>query len=306
MRSVRIPKVKTKNTPWRVRDFKMFFNRRGIMRQPRNDKKTFQKIQDDKNGKNERKFFRCKDQNSLIGECPKPPKDKNQRAFIGGSWSDSGEEDDEKANDETCLMAQASKLLHMDIFDPSIAQSYRGNLYTLVIVDDYSSIHYPKKHTIEIKESLNVTFDETPPPFKTSPLVDDDLDEEEAIKVTKKKNLENGVEDETLEIDEVVSIKESRNHPLEIVIGNLNQRTLSLISSQATCYFNLIFILVLHVHLEIESDYYDMINYDDNDNDDDDDRRIMEAKLSKKAIVSVTASERAENVEFRRTEEDEL
>ncbi|GJT86121.1 retrovirus-related pol polyprotein from transposon TNT 1-94 [Tanacetum coccineum] len=33
------------------------------------------------------------------------------------------------------------------------------------------------KHTRKIKESLNVTFDETPPPAKTSPLVDDDLDE---------------------------------------------------------------------------------------------------------------------------------
>ncbi|GJW00518.1 retrovirus-related pol polyprotein from transposon TNT 1-94 [Tanacetum coccineum] len=52
------------------------------------------------------------------------------------------------------------------------------------------------KHTRKIKESLNVTFDETPPPSKTSPLVDDDLDEEEAIRATKKKNLENVVEDE--------------------------------------------------------------------------------------------------------------
>ncbi|GKA58420.1 retrovirus-related pol polyprotein from transposon TNT 1-94 [Tanacetum coccineum] len=72
-----------------------------------------------------------------------------------------------------------------------------------------------------------MTFDETSPPSKTSPLVDDDLDEEEAIKVTKKKILENDIKDETLEIDEVVNIKESRNHPLENVIGNLNQRTLS-------------------------------------------------------------------------------
>ncbi|GJT80075.1 hypothetical protein Tco_1054417 [Tanacetum coccineum] len=48
------------------------------------------------------------DPNHLIGECPIPPKDKNQRAFVGGSWSDSGEEDDVKANDETCLVAQAS------------------------------------------------------------------------------------------------------------------------------------------------------------------------------------------------------
>ncbi|GJU64699.1 retrovirus-related pol polyprotein from transposon TNT 1-94 [Tanacetum coccineum] len=60
----------------------------------------------------------------------------------------------------------------------------------------------------------------------TSPLVDDDLDEEEEIKVTEKKNLENDIVDETLEIDEIVNIKESRNHPLENVIGNLNQRTL--------------------------------------------------------------------------------
>nr|GEW92905.1 hypothetical protein [Tanacetum cinerariifolium]GEX12061.1 hypothetical protein [Tanacetum cinerariifolium] len=41
-------------------------------------------------------------------ECPKPPKDKNQRAFVGGSWSDSSEEEDEKVKDETYLVAQAS------------------------------------------------------------------------------------------------------------------------------------------------------------------------------------------------------
>ncbi|GKG40395.1 hypothetical protein Tco_0467172, partial [Tanacetum coccineum] len=45
--------------------------------------------------------------------------------------------------------------------------------------------------------------------------VDDDLDEEEAVKVTEKKNLENDSEDETLEVDEIVNIKESKNHPLE-------------------------------------------------------------------------------------------
>ncbi|GKF28978.1 retrovirus-related pol polyprotein from transposon TNT 1-94, partial [Tanacetum coccineum] len=83
------------------------------------------------------------------------------------------------------------------------------------------------KHTIKIEELLNVTFDETPSPSKTTPLVDDDLDEEEAFKVTEKKNLENDIEDETIEIDEIVNIKESMNHPLENVIGNLNQRTLS-------------------------------------------------------------------------------
>ncbi|GJR35940.1 hypothetical protein Tco_1211624, partial [Tanacetum coccineum] len=92
-----------------VRDFKKLFKRRGrFVRQPRNDKKTFQRSRDDKNSKSKRKCFRCGYPNHLIGEFPKPPKDKNQRAFIGGSWSDSSEEDDEKAKDETCLVAQTS------------------------------------------------------------------------------------------------------------------------------------------------------------------------------------------------------
>ncbi|GJS88194.1 retrovirus-related pol polyprotein from transposon TNT 1-94 [Tanacetum coccineum] len=424
-----------------VRDLKKFFKRRGrFARQPRNDKKMFQRSRDDKNGKNNRKCFRCGDPNHLIGECPKPPKDKNQRAFVGGSWSDSGDEDDEKVKDETCLVAQASneiclgvdlepdewikdsrcskhmtgnrklfssykaynrvnvifgsnlrgniigkgtilidylkiynveqvdnlrfnllsegqicdnkcrvnfskhdseitndgkvigrgirkkglyvmklgnkpedkiclaaidenstlwdrrlgyanmcliqslaskelvrnlpklkfdqhfcdackiikqahashkaknivsmtrclELLHMDLFGPSAVWSYEGKRYTLVIVDDYSraipgktpyellrgrkpTLDYFRvfgsysqnnkayiirnKHIMKIEKSLNVTFDETPPPSKTSPLVDDDLDEEEAIKATEKRNLENDIEDETLVIDKIVNIK---------------------------------------------------------------------------------------------------
>ncbi|GJW63541.1 hypothetical protein Tco_0115425 [Tanacetum coccineum] len=80
-----------------VRDFKKFFKRRGrFVRQPRDDKKTFQRIRDDKNSKSDRKCFICGGLNHLIGEYSKPPKDKNQRAFVGGSWSDSGEEDDRK------------------------------------------------------------------------------------------------------------------------------------------------------------------------------------------------------------------
>ncbi|GJV29377.1 zf-CCHC domain-containing protein [Tanacetum coccineum] len=388
-----------------VRDFKKFFKRRGrFVRQPRNDKKTFQRSRDDKNGKSERKCFRCGDPNHLIGECPKPPRDKNQRAFVGGSWSDSGEEDDEKIQDETCLVAQAPNEVcsessyfsdeNSSIDDLALDNEYdklckmslkiitknkrlkaiRNSLenelrelkdklstleknkgvdldcakcHTLKIENEklkeestrlnkfensthclnemlsnqkpsgdklglgFNSFEASSSGTKEIKfvkaqkktssdggpinisgplqaapkinmgpppatsgfersiclgvdlepdewikdsgcskhmmgnrklfssykaynggnvifgsnlrESLNVTFDETPPPSKTSPLVDDDLDEEEAIREIKKKNLENVVEDETLEIDEIVNIKESRNHPLENVIGNLNQ-----------------------------------------------------------------------------------
>ncbi|GKE51539.1 retrovirus-related pol polyprotein from transposon TNT 1-94 [Tanacetum coccineum] len=99
-----------------VRDFKKIFKRRcRFVRQPRDEKKSFQRSKDDKNGKSGRKCFRCGDPNHLIGECPKPPRNKNQRAFFEGSWSDSGDDEEEKIKDETCLMAQASNEICLGI-----------------------------------------------------------------------------------------------------------------------------------------------------------------------------------------------
>nr|GEV74456.1 copia protein [Tanacetum cinerariifolium] len=221
-------------------DFKKFFKRRGrFVRQPRNDKKTFQRSCDDKNGKSDRKCFRCDDPNHLIRECPKPPKDKrlghaNMRLIQSLASKELARnlhkfKFDQHFCDACKLGKQAHashkaknivsttrclELLHMDLFGPSAVWIYRGNRYTLVIVDDYSSKAYIilNKHTGKVKESLNVTFDETPTPSNTSSLVDDDLDKDEAIKIIEK-NLENDIMDETLEIDEIVNIKESRNHP---------------------------------------------------------------------------------------------
>ncbi|GJZ21336.1 retrovirus-related pol polyprotein from transposon TNT 1-94 [Tanacetum coccineum] len=79
---------------------------------------------------------------------------------------------------------------------------------------------------MKVKESLNVTFDETPPPPKTSPLEDDDLVKKEAIEVNKRRPLGNDLKDKSLENNEIINIKESKSHPLDNVIGNLNQRTL--------------------------------------------------------------------------------
>ncbi|GKE09927.1 retrovirus-related pol polyprotein from transposon TNT 1-94, partial [Tanacetum coccineum] len=42
-------------------------------------------------------------------------RDKNQRAFVRGSWSDSGEEDNEKVNNEACLVAQASSEICLEV-----------------------------------------------------------------------------------------------------------------------------------------------------------------------------------------------
>nr|GEY41717.1 retrovirus-related Pol polyprotein from transposon TNT 1-94 [Tanacetum cinerariifolium] len=90
-----------------VKEFKKFLKRRGrFVRQPRGDRKTFQRSRNDGYGKSERKCFRCGDLN-LIRECSKPTKNNDQRAFIGGAWSDNGEDKVEKTKYETCLVAQA-------------------------------------------------------------------------------------------------------------------------------------------------------------------------------------------------------
>ncbi|GJW58584.1 hypothetical protein Tco_0105315 [Tanacetum coccineum] len=97
-----------------VRDFKMFFRRKGrFVRQPREEKNSFRK-RDDKKGKSDRKFFRCEDPNYLIGECPKPPRNKEQKAFVRGSWNDSENENEDKTIKETCLIAQSSNEVTLD------------------------------------------------------------------------------------------------------------------------------------------------------------------------------------------------
>ncbi|GJX14749.1 hypothetical protein Tco_0206507 [Tanacetum coccineum] len=70
---------------------------------------------------------------------------------------------------------------------------------------------------MKVEESLNVTFDECPPPTKLSPLVDDDVGEEEAIRNNTKVVNNNNEEDDSIEVDEVINIKESKNHPLDQV-----------------------------------------------------------------------------------------
>ncbi|GJY39885.1 hypothetical protein Tco_0426249 [Tanacetum coccineum] len=68
---------------------------------------------------------------------------------------------------------------------------------------------------MKFKESLNVTFDESPPPTKLSPLVDDDVGEEEAIKKNTKIVNTNNEEDESIEVDKIFNINESKNHSLD-------------------------------------------------------------------------------------------
>ncbi|GJS60076.1 hypothetical protein Tco_0654860 [Tanacetum coccineum] len=64
-----------------VRDFKKFFKRRGrFVRQPYEERKSFQINKDDKNGKGERKCFKCGDPNHLVGDKIDKRSDKMPKA----------------------------------------------------------------------------------------------------------------------------------------------------------------------------------------------------------------------------------
>nr|GFB27356.1 zf-CCHC domain-containing protein/DUF4219 domain-containing protein/UBN2 domain-containing protein [Tanacetum cinerariifolium] len=47
----------------------------------------------------------------ISSESVKLSRNYNQRAFVGGSWSDSDEDEEERTKDEKCLMANASNEL---------------------------------------------------------------------------------------------------------------------------------------------------------------------------------------------------
>ncbi|GJW57625.1 hypothetical protein Tco_0104356 [Tanacetum coccineum] len=88
-----------------VRDFKKFFKRRGrFVRQPHEERKSFQRNKDDKNGKGERKCF-------------------------------NDEDEEEKTNDEKCLMAKASnevtKMPKATTTDISLTKSYIPKVFKI-------------------------------------------------------------------------------------------------------------------------------------------------------------------------------
>ncbi|GJZ54785.1 zf-CCHC domain-containing protein [Tanacetum coccineum] len=117
-----------------MRDFKKFFTRRGsFIRQPHDERKSSQRNKDDKNSKSERKCFKCGDPNHLIGECPKLSRNYNQRAFVGGSWSDNDKDEEEKTKDGKCLMAKAS---NEDLASLAYSQETDGPYHTYLPTPD--------------------------------------------------------------------------------------------------------------------------------------------------------------------------
>ncbi|GJR89080.1 hypothetical protein Tco_0213091 [Tanacetum coccineum] len=139
---------------------------------------------------------RCGDSNHLIEECLKSSRNNNQRAFIGGAWSDSGEDEEEKNKDETCLVAQASNEICLGI-----------NLEP----DEWIKNSGCSKHMMGNQRLFST--------YQAYNRV-----KKEAIEVNKTKPLGNDLEDKSLENNEIINIKESKSHPVDNVIGNLKSK----------------------------------------------------------------------------------
>ncbi|GJR58541.1 copia protein [Tanacetum coccineum] len=167
--------------------------------------------------------FRCGDPNHLIGECPKPPRSKHQRDFVGGTWSDSSEDGEEKTKDETCLVAQTSN----DVL--SETEFYNDDLSSIDELDLDSEYNRLCKLGLKICLGINLEPDEWIKDSGCSKHMKGNRKlfstykayngvEEEAIKVNETRPLGNDVEDKSLENNEIINIKESKGYSIENVI----------------------------------------------------------------------------------------
>ncbi|GJY31532.1 hypothetical protein Tco_0415027 [Tanacetum coccineum] len=219
-----------------IRDFKKFFRRRGkFVRQPHDDKKNFQKIMEDKKEKEDRRCFKCDDPNHFISDYPKHSYN-DQKAFVVRCWSDS-EEDFKKEenflmaldNNEVCLKVKLEPDEWIKDNGCSRYMTWKKDLFSAYKAMDGDhgrefdnevqiGAFCDANETMRIKESLNVKFDESPPP-KSSPFVNDDIIESQII--------ENQIEDMEIKENEplnkeIDNIKESKDHPIDLVIEPKN------------------------------------------------------------------------------------
>nr|GEV81160.1 UBN2 domain-containing protein [Tanacetum cinerariifolium] len=193
-----------------VKNFKKFFRRKGkFVRKPREEKKSFRQ-RDEKKRSHSDKGVRRKErvtenildeviqiislaivQNRLATKIKRPslevlgviakmtPKTKLAMQLV----SLLNRQMRGRKPSLECFKAFGSKCFilntkdYLTKFDP---KSYEGVF--LWYSQNSKAYVVLNKHTMKVEESLNVTFDESPPPTKLSPLVDDDVGEEEAVK----------------------------------------------------------------------------------------------------------------------------
>ncbi|GJW78606.1 hypothetical protein Tco_0140288 [Tanacetum coccineum] len=187
----------------------------------------------------------------FASECRKP---KEKKDFVKGEWNDS-EDDDEHQNDTTCLMTinsqevvskPSSSNIDLNIidlqkeneellkFNNDFTKTFEKLLNEKRSLERYSQTSKSyialNKKTMRIAESLNVTFDERLPEPETYPSVEDDrIDEPIVQDLNRSSSLQVNVSNEGYP----KSLKEDRGHPMEQVIGELNERTLRYKTKQA-------------------------------------------------------------------------
>ncbi|GJV83845.1 retrovirus-related pol polyprotein from transposon TNT 1-94 [Tanacetum coccineum] len=210
-----------------VRNFKKFFRRKGkFVRQPREEKRSYS---------------------------------TKSIAFIGGSWSDSENDAEDKTNNETCLMAQSSNevTLNSYYYSDNASSLDNGKLKLENARLKETQVKFVKfdKSANTLIEMLNnqklssfkigLGFDSSKASTSgTKPInfvgssaetaldgstikahgstIPGSVDPSEAIENNTKVVNNINKEDESIEVDEVVIIKDSKNHPLEQVIEPKN------------------------------------------------------------------------------------
>ncbi|GKC84507.1 hypothetical protein Tco_1140224 [Tanacetum coccineum] len=133
---------------------------------------AFRKAKEEKRGNVDRKCFKCGDPNHFISDIPKHSYN-DQKAFFGGAWSDSDEDEDLKKY-ETHLMAYDSNEVHSDTLyyssssldDESLQNKYnklRNDKKGLGFTDDKASPNGVKTREMGKDSTRKVSVDPAHP-----------------------------------------------------------------------------------------------------------------------------------------------
>jgi hypothetical protein len=178
-----------------------------------------------------RKCFRCGSPNHLVGECLKPPGYENQSAFVSGTWSDSDKDEVEKPKEEKCFVANATDEICLGIDlepdewikDSGCSRHMTGNrkLFSTYKAYNGGNVIFGSdlrgkiigKGTIS-QDSLTIENVEHVNNLTYNLLSVGQICDNKCRVIFSEEN------------NETVNIKESRSHPLDNIIGHLNQRTL--------------------------------------------------------------------------------